>query len=126
MTVEPYDRTMSAHPTLFEDIDSMEADRFARHLSDDVSFRFGNSDPVTGRDAVRDTWGGFCDAIAGVSHELVEQWNNGPATIVEAVVTYTRKDNSTISLPVVTIYRAQGELIEDYRIFMDVAPLFAS
>ena len=57
---------------------------------------------------------------------MIEQWNNGPATIVEAVVTYTRKDGSTISLPVVTIYRTAGELIDDYRIFMDVAPLFAS
>jgi hypothetical protein len=31
---------------------------------------------------------------------------------------------STVSLPVVTIYRAGDELIDDYRIFMDVAPLF--
>jgi hypothetical protein len=126
MTVEPYDRTMSAHSTLFEDIDSMEPDRFAQHLSDDVSFRFGNSDPVIGRDAVRDTWAGFCDAIAGVSHEVIEQWDEGPATIVESTVTYTRKDASTISLPVVTIYRGAGEQIDDYRIFMDVAPLFAA
>jgi limonene-1,2-epoxide hydrolase len=125
-TVGPYYRAMSAHPTLFEDIDSMEPDRFAQHLSDDVSFRFGNADPVIGRDAVRATWAGFCDAIAGVSHQVIEQWNNGAATIVEATVTYTRKDNSTVSLPVVTIYRGEGEQIDDYRIFMDVAPLFAS
>ena len=116
---------MPAHPTLFEDIDSMDADRYARHLADDVSFRFGNADPVIGRDAVRDTWASFCDGIAGVSHEVIEQWDSGPATIVEATVTYTRKDASTVSLPVVTIYRAQGEKIDDYRIFMDVAPLFA-
>jgi hypothetical protein len=115
---------MPAHPDLFADIDSMEPDAFAQHLAGDVRFVFGNADPVIGRDAVRDTWAGFCDGIAGVSHEVIEQWNNGPATIVESVVTYTRKDTSTISLPVVTIYRGAGELIEDYRIFMDVAPLF--
>ena len=57
---------------------------------------------------------------------MIEQWNDGAATIVESTVTYTRKDGSTISLPVVTIYRGEGELIDDYRIFMDVAPLFAS
>ena len=115
---------MSAHPDLFTDIDSMEPDAFAKHLADDVRFVFGNSEPVIGRENVRETWAGFCDAIAGVSHEVVEQWNNAPAVIVESIVTYTRKDDSTISLPVVTIYRASGELIEDYRIFMDVAPLF--
>ncbi len=116
---------MPAHPTLFEDIDSMVPEAFSNHLSDDVSFVFGNGEPVVGRENVRETWAGFCDSIAGVSHSLVEQWENGPATIAEAVVTYTRKDGSTISLPVVTIYRGAGELIDDYRIFMDVAPLFA-
>jgi hypothetical protein len=115
---------MPAHPDLFADIDSMDPDAFAAHLADDVSFKFGNSDPVIGRQAVRDTWAGFCDGIAGVSHEVIEQWDQGPATIVESTVTYTRKDQSTISLPVVTIYRGEGELIDDYRIFMDVAPLF--
>ena len=115
---------MSAHLTLFADIDSMDPDAFAQHLAGDVRFVFGNSEPVIGRVNVRETWAGFCDAIAGVSHEVIEQWNNEPAVIVESIVTYTRKDGSTISFPVVTIYRASGELIEDYRIFMDVAPLF--
>ncbi len=115
---------MSAHPTLFADIDSMDPDAFAQHLADDVRFVFGNSEPVIGRENVRETWAGFCDAIAGVSHEVIEQWVNEPAVVVESIVTYTRKDGSTISLPVVTIYRAGDELIDDYRIFMDVAPLF--
>src|SRR5690348_13477188 len=112
---------MSAHPDLFADIDSMVPEAFSSHLADDVRFVFGNSEPVIGRENVRETWAGFCDAIAGVSHEVIEQWNTGTATIVESIVTYTRKDHSTISLPVVTIYRGEGELIDDYRIFMDVA-----
>ena len=117
---------MPAHPDLFADIDSMDPDAFAQHLAGDVRFVFGNSEPVIGRDNVRETWAGFCDAIAGVSHEVIEQWENAPAVIVESIVTYTRKDDSTISFPVVTIYRGDGELIEDYRIFMDVAPLFVA
>jgi limonene-1,2-epoxide hydrolase len=121
---QPYYRAMPPHPDLFADIDSMDPDAFARHLADDVRFVFGNSEPVIGRDNVRATWAGFCDGIAGVSHELIEQWNTEPATIVESIVTYTRKDGSTVSLPVATIYRAGDELIDDYRIFMDVAPLF--
>jgi hypothetical protein len=116
---------MPAHPELFADIDSMEPDAFAAHLGENVSFRFGNADAVTGRDNVRDTWAAFCDGIDGVRHDVVEQFESGSATVVEATVTYTRKDGSAISLPVVTIYRGDGELIEDYRIFMDVAPLFA-
>src|SRR4051812_33733152 len=83
---------MPAHPDLFADIDSMDPDAFAKHLADDVTFKFGNSDPVIGREAVRDTWAGFCEGIAGVSHEVIEQWNEGAATVVESTVTYTRKD----------------------------------
>ncbi len=117
---------MSRHADLFKDIDSMEPDAFTRHLSDDVRFTFGNAETVVGRDAVRDVWAGFCDGIDGVHHDVIEEFEQGAATIVESTVTYTRKDGSTIALPVVTIYRGEGELIEDYRIFMDVAPLFAA
>jgi ketosteroid isomerase-like protein len=116
---------MTSHDTLFTDIDSMDPDRFVQHLSDDVVMRFGNADPVEGKAAVRETWAGFCDGIAGVHHDLVELWDTGSATIAESHVTYTRKDGSTVTVPVVTIYRAKGDLIDDYRVFIDLAPLFA-
>ena len=58
-------------------------------------------------------------------HELVETFEKGDATVVEADVTYTRKDGREVTVPVVTIYRAAGELIDDYRIFIDLAPVFA-
>jgi hypothetical protein len=44
---------------------------------------------------------------------------------VEAHVTYTRKDGSGVTVPVVTIYRAPAGPIDDYRIFIDLAPLLA-
>jgi limonene-1,2-epoxide hydrolase len=111
---------------LFADIDSMQPERFAAHLSEDVTMRFGNAEPTHGRDAVRDAWGAFCEGVRGVKHHLVEQWTVGNATIVEANVTYTRHDGSTTTVPVVTIYREDGDAIADYRIFIDVAPLFAA
>jgi ketosteroid isomerase-like protein len=117
---------MAARPNLFADIDSMEPDRFAAHLADDVTFRFGNADPVHGRAAVRDVWAGFCETVDGVSHEIVEQWESGSVTIAESEVTYTRKDGSAVTVPVVTIYRSSGELIDDYRVFIDLAPLFSA
>ena len=116
---------MDGHETLFEDIDSMDPDRYARHLSDDAVMRFGNGEPVVGRGAVRDAWAGFCADLHGVSHDLVERWEEGATTIVESRVTYTRADDSTVTIPAVTIYRASGDLIDDYRIFIDLAPLFA-
>jgi hypothetical protein len=108
---------------LFADIDSMDPDRFAAHLAGDVTMRFGNAEPIRGRDA-RDAWAGFCDNIAGVKHDLVERWVTPTGTIVEANVTYTRADGSQVTVPVVTIYRENGGgEIDDYRIFIDLAPL---
>ena len=110
---------------LFADIDSMEPERFAAHLAHDVTMRFGNAEPVHGRDAVRDGWAAFCADLDGVRHDVIAKWTIDEATIVEANVTYTRRDASQVAVPVVTIYRERGGEINDYRIFIDLAPLFA-
>lgn len=110
---------------LFDDIDSMEPDRFAAHLAEDVTMRFGNAEPVRGRNAVRDVWADFCAGIAGVRHELIERWESERGTVVESGVTYTRKDGGMVTVPVVTIYRERDGAIADYRVFIDLAPLFA-
>jgi limonene-1,2-epoxide hydrolase len=109
---------------LFIDIDSMEPDRFAAHLSQRVTMRFGNAEPIHGRDAVRDAWASFCREINGVTHDLLQQWTVEDATIVEARVTYRRRDDSQVTVPVVTIYRERDGEINDYRIYIDLAPLF--
>jgi limonene-1,2-epoxide hydrolase len=116
---------MPARENLFADIDSMEPERFAAHLAEDVTMRFGNADPIHGRDEVRRAWAAFCDDLNGVSHRLVEQWTVDGTTIVEAEVTYTRGDDSQVTVPVVTIYRDRDAEIADYRIYIDLAPLFA-
>ena len=121
----PWALRMVQREHLFTDIDSMEPERFAAHLAEDVTMRFGNTEPIGGRDAVRDAWAAFCKELRGVRHELVGRWKVDEATIVEAMVTYTRRDDSQVTVPVVTIYRERGGQINDYRIYIDLAPLFA-
>jgi hypothetical protein len=114
-----------ARDQLFSDIDSMEPDRFAAHLAPDVTMRFGNAEPIHGRAAVTEAWASFCGQIKGVRHELVQQWSVENATIVEAKVTYTRRDDSQVTVPAVTIFRDREGEIADYRIYIDLWPLFA-
>ena len=116
---------MPAREKLFSDIDSMDPERFAAHLAQDVTLRFGNADPIYGRDAARNAWAAFCQDLKGVKHDLVEQWTIDDTTIAEAMVTYTRDDDSQVTVPVATIYRERGGEINDYRIYIDLAPLFA-
>ena len=66
---------MADRSQLFADIDSMEPERFTAHLADDVTMRFGNAEPIHGRDAVHDTWAGFCEGVDGVSHRL-RRWES--------------------------------------------------
>jgi hypothetical protein len=61
---------------LFADIDSMDPGRFTAHLAEDVTMRFGNADPIHGRDAVHDAWAGFCEGVDGVSHEGLRRWES--------------------------------------------------
>jgi ketosteroid isomerase-like protein len=116
---------MADRSQLFSDIDSMEPERFTAHLAEDVTMRFGNADPIHGRDAVRDVWAGFCEGLDGVSHERLRRWESHEGSVAEANVTYTKKDGSTVTVPVATIWRESDGGIVDYRIFIDLAPLFA-
>lgn len=116
---------MPDRSTLFDDIDAMQPERFTQHLAEDVVMRFGNGDPVHGREAVGQVWAQFCEGVDGVRHDLVQQWAHDDATVVEARVTYRRKDGQDVTVPVVTIYRAAGPLIDDYRVYIDLAPVFA-
>lgn len=117
---------MSSRSRLFADIDTMVPDAFAQYLADDVTMRFGNAPPIRGRAACRDAWAGFCELVDGVHHDLANQWTFGETTVAETAVTYTRKDGNRVTVPVVTIYHAgDGALIDDYRVFIDLMPVFA-
>lgn len=39
---------------------------------------------------------------------------------------YTRYDGSTMTVPATTIYRMEGTLAKDCRIFVDITPLYQS
>jgi SnoaL-like domain len=117
---------MPLYPAMFEDIDRMDAVAWANWLADDARFRFGNSEETTTRDAARQALAGFYGLIDGVSHRMLDHWESGGTTIVRSDVTYTRKDAAMVTVPIVTIYHERDDgKIDDYRVYGDVAPVFA-
>ncbi|MGH2893660.1 MAG: nuclear transport factor 2 family protein [Solirubrobacteraceae bacterium] len=111
---------------MFSDIERMDAHACASYLAPDAVMRFGNEDPIYGRDGCRTALETFYARIGGLRYDLVELWEHGEATIVEANVTYTRSDGLQVTVPVVTIYRTDAnDLISDYRVYTDIAPVFA-
>ncbi len=116
---------MSTTTEVFADVDRMDAKAFASNLAEDCVLRFANADEVVGRDAIEAAIAGFFSTIKGLSHHIVEQWDVDDTTIVQLEVTYTRMDDRRVTLPAITIYRRGGDLIDEYRIYIDLAPVYA-
>jgi ketosteroid isomerase-like protein len=110
---------------LLADIDGMDAKAFASHLSEDCVLRYANTDEQVGRDAIEAGIAGFYQTIAGLEHHLLNQWEVDDTTILQFEVTYRRLDGGEVTVPAVTIFRRGGELIDEYRIYVDLAPVYA-
>ena len=109
----------------------MDAEGFAAAFAPDGSFRFGNAEPVAGREGVRDAVAGFFSTIGGLRHRVTGvwtgAWERGPVRSVEAEVVYTRRDGSvTPPIPATSTLRMRDDLIQDHRIYADLTPLFAA
>ncbi len=121
---------MSAHTelidALFSAIDRMDAVGFVSHLTDDARFVFGNQPEVRGGDAIRAAVQGFFDLLGGVSHSIGAVVESSGLVALEGTVTYRRNDGSTLSLPFADFLFFRDGRVSDYRIYIDVTPLWAS
>ncbi len=106
-------------------VDRRDMDQFLGLIAQDARFRFGSAPPVVGHDAIRDAVGGFFASIAGLSHTLKQVISSGSTLLMEGDVTYTRHDNSDITLPFVNVLEIEDRLIVDYKIYIDIGPLYA-
>jgi ketosteroid isomerase-like protein len=117
---------MSRDPLpIFADIDSFDPDRFVAHLAPDAMFRFANANPALGREAIREAVAGFFTTIDGLRHYVLNTWEIGDTVIVQAEVEYTRKDGKSVTIPNADILLFDGDLVRDWQIYIDLAPLYA-
>ncbi len=110
---------------VYEAVDSKDEQRLARFLTENCTFVYANNEPVIGRENVAESSKNFMASIAGIKHQLLDVWAFDDVIVSRIEVTYTRKDGSTLTVPAVTIWRLRDRQIDDYRIYIDVAPLFA-
>jgi ketosteroid isomerase-like protein len=110
---------------IFADIDALDPEKFIAHLTPDVTFRFGNADPVTGREAVREAVAGFFSTVDGIKHHILTSYDDGDTSIVKIDVEYLRKDGKSVTVPNADILVFDGDLVRDWQIYIDIAPVFA-
>ena len=112
---------------LFAAVDAGDIENALGLMTEDVAFRFGSADPLVGHAAISEQFAAMAATIASMSHGLLAVWTTGepdPAVICEMTVTYRRHDGSHLTLPCANIFRLRDGRIADYRIYMDVNPVF--
>jgi ketosteroid isomerase-like protein len=110
---------------LFAAIDAKDAAAFAEFITEDGEFRFGSAPAVTGRPAIRAAVADFFSTIDGLSHSITRVWRNDASLACEGEVCYRRHDGSEIVIPFVDVFEFDDKLISAYRIYIDIAPLYA-
>ena len=110
---------------LFKTIDSMDAGKFSGFFTENARFRFGNAEPVTGRDNIKEMVAGFYSSINALSHDVTEMVEQGDRLVCRGEVTYTRKDSRKVTYPFMNYYRLDGDLAADYQIYVDASGLYA-
>src|SRR5687768_12174979 len=111
---------------VYKTVDAKDIESYVQFFTEDCTFRFGNNPAVHGKDGIRQALQQFFPAIKALQHQNVATWNPPGFEMVEAMVTYARHDGSKVTVPAVTIYRMDGSLAKDCRIFVDLAPLWAT
>lgn len=113
--------------TVFTKVDTLDTRAVSPLFAEDATMVFGNQEPMLGRETIVAGMQAFLSTIKGLRHDIRNEWSVGPDTIAETDVTYTRHDDKRVTIPAVTIWRVGDDgLITDYRVFFDLAPLFAA
>lgn len=110
----------------FRDADRLDLPAMMRWFADDIDLRIANMPAVVGRAGVEQSFADFWSHLSGMSHQRIELIVDGDDAAQMAVVTYTRKDGKTVSMPVASHIRRNDEgKFTRLWIYIDIGPLFA-
>lgn len=111
---------------VFATMDAGDVDAMVAHMTDDVSTQFGNQPEVCGKSAFRALFKQVGQAIKGFRHEVLDLWHaveDFDVWVVRLNVAYQLLDGSTVTLPCCNVFRMCGDLISEYRVYVDIGPV---
>ena len=111
---------------VFATMDGGDLDGMVEHMTDDVTTRFGNNAEICGKPAFRVLFTEVGRAISGLRHDVLDLWHaveDFDVWVVQLSVSYRLFDGSTVTLPCCNVFRMRGDLISDYRVYMDIGPV---
>jgi len=112
-------------PAVFAAIDAMDTPSFVSYLTPDASFVFANYPAAVGSEAIAGTVNYVFTTFKGLKHTITGMWEQDNTIVVRLSIDYTRHDDQVVTLPCVNIFQYEDDKIKDYRIYMDIAPVYA-
>jgi ketosteroid isomerase-like protein len=96
---------------------------FFDFFTDKTVFRMANSDAVVGKDEIMAWVGRYLGSVAGMRHEILEEFYNEDTAALRVEVTYTMRSGASFTLPAITRTRIRGDKVVEYLIYMDPSPV---
>ena len=115
---------------VYEAVDGTDETEFADAFAEDGRLKWANQDLIEGGKEIENFIGEFFQSIDTLDHTFIGIWSvediEGADDILtlEAKVTYTRHDGSTMTVPATTIVERQGDEAQAARIYVDVSSLY--
>ena len=110
---------------VFAALDAKDPDAVAAHMTEDVRMRLGNADLVEGKAKFREATAAFVASITAIRHEITSMWSVDDVVIAEMDLHYECLDGRKVTLPVCNVFRVRGGLVSEYRVYLDIAPVYA-
>jgi ketosteroid isomerase-like protein len=130
LTTEATPSAAVAEPTktwyeeFYAALDGKDISVLDRLCTPDTRVQFANHEPCEGRAAVREVMLHFWSTIERMQHRFTNVFEVDDQALLEADVTYTRLDGSSVVIKVATVLRRRDGLVADQRIYIDLTPLF--
>jgi ketosteroid isomerase-like protein len=110
---------------VFAALDAKDPAAVSARMTHDVRMRLGNADLVEGKAKFREATAAFVASITAIRHEITSIWNVDDVVIAELDVHYQRLDGRRVTLPCCNVFRVRDGLVSDYRVYLDIGPVYA-
>jgi ketosteroid isomerase-like protein len=110
---------------VFAAFDAKDVERLASLVDEEVRMRLGNAEEAQGKPAFVEEVRAFLSSVASFQHHILDVWHDSDALIVQLEVVYTRHDGREVTLPCCNVFRLRSGLVVDYRVYMDISPVYA-
>lgn len=99
---------------------------FMTYFSKDLLYKVGANEPVVGPEACKGVMTSIGQLIKPTTHNIRGTWEFGNVVIVEMDANYVHAiDHRFIQVPCTDIYRFEGDLIQEWRVYPDASQMQA-